>query len=460
MVVLTVGLAACSMYNSGIDDVKRTMPVDDIGAETEISTNGNQTALLPEFNSSLGNVPAEYIPNSEITFDAEGNFTITNIVNSDPNPSSATSSTGIEVGGNLVDQDPIAYEIRNAEAQRVLESLPVYTYEDYYIAGEGAVAQYDQDGQLIRVRGEYEYYSTLDKYKVNGVLPDGTYKGTYGQFSISTTQVFLDYSSYRLPEYRFANRYPKEAFSLVKTNPDGIVKLEDLPDYEQAKYVIENYIDEIRNADLMKKKGMPSQYEWIGKSTSGIDSLPEDPYKKITEEEWLAPPPRVFIVDETGRSRMEQQRDLVIEQFGESAWDNVDYVLWNELHNDGKPVVILKSTCEILSEEELTRIEREFLEKVAEKEGIKYETIVDKDGRILPEYVIQYIGKYIDDVPWEHTNIPDYLVIRVYPSFNGKTVSAEGFEKFWFSIRNKTGKWQIRTGLEWNNPQSPYPTGD
>jgi hypothetical protein len=141
--------------------------------------------LFPDFNIASGNVPTEYIPYSNITFDSEGNFTVTYVGQPVPDSEGGTSSAGIEVGGNLADQDPEAFEIIHAEAQRILESLPVYIYEDYYMAGEGAVAQYDQDGQLIRVRGEYEYYSTIDQYEVNGVLPNGTDKGPFGQFSIS-----------------------------------------------------------------------------------------------------------------------------------------------------------------------------------------------------------------------------------------------------------------------------------
>jgi len=187
VVMLAVGLTACGVYYSGIDDVNPAMPVEDEDTESDINNNGNQTALSPDFDIALGNVPAEYIPNSEITFDSEGTFTVTNVFNPDPVPMSATSSEGIEVGGNLADQDPKAVETRDTEAQRILESLPVYTYEDYYIAGDGAVALYDQVGQLIRVRGDYEYYTTIDQYRVNGILPDGTYKGPFGQFSISTT---------------------------------------------------------------------------------------------------------------------------------------------------------------------------------------------------------------------------------------------------------------------------------
>ena len=154
----------------------------------DTNNNENRKAQFSDFNIALGNVPTECIPNSEITFGSEGVFAVTSVVKSIPAPESWNSSPGVEVGGNLAEQDPEAYAVRSANAQGVLESLPVYTYEDYYIAGEGAVAQYDQDGQLIRVRGEYKYFSTLDQYRVNGNLPSGTYIGNFGQFSTVVTR--------------------------------------------------------------------------------------------------------------------------------------------------------------------------------------------------------------------------------------------------------------------------------
>ncbi len=61
--------------------------------------------------------------------------------------------------------------------------MPVYYYEQAYVAKEGAVAQYNQYGNLIRVRGNCDYYTTLDQYEVDGSLPSGKYVGTYFTFS-------------------------------------------------------------------------------------------------------------------------------------------------------------------------------------------------------------------------------------------------------------------------------------
>lgn len=131
-----------------------------------------------------GNVPVTFIPNSEITFDAEGNFEITNAADKLP----VSRSVGQEIGGNLMDEYPEVCQSVNQAVLEEFENLPVYRYEEYYIAHEGATALYDDSGELIRVRGNFEYYSTLDQYRVNGSLPDGKYIGTYLTFSQITSQ--------------------------------------------------------------------------------------------------------------------------------------------------------------------------------------------------------------------------------------------------------------------------------
>ena len=142
----------------------------------------NSTALAlqdSEIVETKGNVPVTFIPNSEITFGSDGDYEVSHI----ENQAKASRITGQEIGETLADSDPEAFEEECQEALERFDNLPVYTYEQYYIAKEGAVASYDDNGELIRVRGDYEYYSTLDQYLVDGSLPDGKYVGTYLTFS-------------------------------------------------------------------------------------------------------------------------------------------------------------------------------------------------------------------------------------------------------------------------------------
>jgi hypothetical protein len=104
-----------------------------------------------------GNVPIRFIPGSTISFDEDGEFTVTSLV-------------------------PLSEECVQNDTP-VDSSLPVYPYEQRYTARAGAVAVYDQQGQLVRVVGDCEYSSTLDQYLVDGQLPSGVYVGTYFTFT-------------------------------------------------------------------------------------------------------------------------------------------------------------------------------------------------------------------------------------------------------------------------------------
>lgn len=136
-----------------------------------IYTNSNQ-------DLSSGNVPVKFIPQSDITFDSNGAPILTNVVKSIPAPKWA-----VEIGGNLAEENPSAFNDMNEMVEKTVQSLPVYKFEDYYTAGSGAVVQYGSAGELMRVRGDYEYTSNIDQYLINGSLPDGKYIGNYSEFS-------------------------------------------------------------------------------------------------------------------------------------------------------------------------------------------------------------------------------------------------------------------------------------
>lgn len=127
---------------------------------------------------SLGNVPTKFIANSEITFSDDGEPVLTHVVKQVPAPKG-----GNEIGGNLAQDDPTTYASISAAVDEMLENLPVYTYEDSYTADAGATISYGDAGEIGHVNGEYEYVSDIDKYSVNGALPDGKYVGNFSEFS-------------------------------------------------------------------------------------------------------------------------------------------------------------------------------------------------------------------------------------------------------------------------------------
>lgn len=139
-----------------------------------------------------GNVPVKFIPQSDITFDSNGAPILTNVVKSIPAPKGA-----IEIGGNLADEDPQAFNEMHDMVKATVKNLPVYKYHEYYIAHEGAIAKYGSGGELMRVRGNYEHFNDIDQYLVNGSFPDGRYVGNYSEFSrFESTQKSSQYAPY------------------------------------------------------------------------------------------------------------------------------------------------------------------------------------------------------------------------------------------------------------------------
>lgn len=140
-------------------------------------------SALQNGNLPKSNVPKNFIPRSCITFDANGNYTVTSIK---LEPASPPKVQGTEIGGLPTPEEQKIIEEENKKIIAKFDALPVYYYEQAYVAKEGAVAQYDQHGVLIRVRGDCDYYTTLDQYEVDGSLPDGWYVGTYLTFGQMT----------------------------------------------------------------------------------------------------------------------------------------------------------------------------------------------------------------------------------------------------------------------------------
>ncbi|MDO4668593.1 MAG: hypothetical protein Q4A63_02125 [Butyricicoccus pullicaecorum] len=139
-------------------------------------------SALDKGNFPESNVPKTFTPGASITFDAEGNYKVTRIAK----PAPISNGNGTEIGGLPTPEEQKIIDEENEKTIAKFDALPVYYYEQAYVAKEGAVAQYDQHGNLIRVRGDCDYYSTLDQYRVDGSLPDGKYVGTYFTFSEMT----------------------------------------------------------------------------------------------------------------------------------------------------------------------------------------------------------------------------------------------------------------------------------
>ncbi|EJP25692.1 leucine rich repeat protein [Peptostreptococcaceae bacterium AS15] len=124
-------------------------------------------------NTEIGNVPEKFIPQSNITFGANGEPILTEVVKAAPVLPGEKELDGVE------------WEDYIPQVDDMVERLPVFEVKDYYIAKSGARAQYGSEGELIRVRGDYDYISDIDKYVVDGKYQNGKYVGNFTEFSIS-----------------------------------------------------------------------------------------------------------------------------------------------------------------------------------------------------------------------------------------------------------------------------------
>ena len=158
-----------------------------------------------------------------------------------------------------------------------------------------------------------------------------------------------------------------------------------------------------------------------------------------------------------------QQHDLVVEQFGANAWDNVSYTLKEIEPADGDLGYRVKSTGEFVDKEEYEKILYGYWEAVAAQEGTSYADLFLTEGESAENIAskrVDLIAKYSDAIPVELVTVSDFRTYEVLLSFNGKTISADGYEDFHFVIDNKDDNWKVLQGLSWAAPYPEDPTGD
>ena len=136
-------------------------------------------------NKMMGNVAIDFIPQSSITYNSKGEPILTEVIKAEDK-----TVIGKELDG-LKWQDYVT------ETDDKVKKLPVFQVNDHYIAKSGAKAQYGSKGEFVRVRGDHDYISDIDKYKVKGEYKEGVYKGN---FTDLTTYIELkDDNITRLP---------------------------------------------------------------------------------------------------------------------------------------------------------------------------------------------------------------------------------------------------------------------
>ena len=158
-----------------------------------------------------------------------------------------------------------------------------------------------------------------------------------------------------------------------------------------------------------------------------------------------------------------RQHYLVLEQFGDNAWENVSYTFEKIDSVDGALGYRIIETGESIGAAEYDKILREYWDDVAKKEGVDYYDIFLLEAE-PPEKMadkrVDLIAKYSEGIPVELTTISDAQAYRVNLSFNGKKTSAQGFGDFHFIIDNRAGEWKAYEGLTWAEPYPGFPIGD
>ena len=158
-----------------------------------------------------------------------------------------------------------------------------------------------------------------------------------------------------------------------------------------------------------------------------------------------------------------RQHYLVLEQFGDNAWENVSYTFEKVDPVDGALGYRIIETGESISAAEYDKILREYWDDVAKKEGVDYYDIFLPEAdppEKMADKRVDLIAKYSEGIPVELTTISDAQACRVNLSFNGKKTSAQGFGDFHFIIDNRTGEWKTYEGLTWAEPYPGFPIGD
>lgn len=122
----------------------------------------------------MGNVPVGFIPQSNIIYNSKGEPILTEVIKAEDKT---------VIGKEL---DGLKWEDHIPETDDKAKNLPVFQVNDHYIAKSGAKAQYGSKGEFVRVRGDHDYISDIDKYKVKGEYKEGVYKGNFTDFTTYT----------------------------------------------------------------------------------------------------------------------------------------------------------------------------------------------------------------------------------------------------------------------------------
>ena len=151
------------------------------------------------------------------------------------------------------------------------------------------------------------------------------------------------------------------------------------------------------------------------------------------------------------------QRAFITTQFGKDAWENIEYSFEEYKHYDGPRGFINKATGKQITKAAYEKLNYEYWSDLAKTIGVTYEELFSFNSPDLDtEKAYQYhtlIMENIEDMPAEMTVFPEYEMLKVKLTFNGKEETMDGYSDFHFLISNKNGEWEICKGLSWLYPE-------
>lgn len=239
--------------------------------------------------------------------------------------------------------------------------------------------------------------------------------------------------------------------------------------YTEKDAIIGAYINYLSNASTTQaaRGNLNFHCESPGMGTLSMESSMID-LEEAEQNSYLLPAVVKDIIAEKKKvehhtSVAVQQHDLVVDQFGDNAWDNVSYTLQEIEAVDGYLGYRVKSTGKFIDKAGYEKVLYEYWETVAAQEGVSYDDIFLTEGEPVENIAnkrVDLIAKYSNDIPVELVTVSNSQTYEVLLSFNSKTTSLDGYEDFHFVIDNVDGDWKVFQGLSWAEPYPENPTGD
>ncbi len=230
--------------------------------------------------------------------------------------------------------------------------------------------------------------------------------------------------------------------------------------YDQSS-LIQNYISYL-GGDY--EKGEAKYYCRQAGMLTRSDLLPQMDLIEAENQGLLGEVPSMAETVRVQKIYAQDQHELVIQQFGEDAWDNVSYTIEELDPIDGKGGYRIKATGEQIDRARYDGIINLFWLKVAQEEGVELSDILlteDEGSEALANKRVDIISKHIDEIPVELVPVSEEKTFDVKLAFNGRTSSEDGYEGFHFVIVGSDEKgWVIFQGLSWNEPVSEYPVNE